>query len=69
MKGNWVRNRPRHEVKPMRRWKFRLWLAVAGFLICALSKDEGWIAGAALIALAVALTLFSSGTDKGIRKI
>jgi len=69
MKKVWVRNRPRHEVKPMRRWKFRLYLAVAGFLICVFAKDEGWIGGAVLIGLAVALALLSPGSDEDIRKI
>lgn len=69
MRPVWLRNRPRHEVPPPRRWRMRLWLAVAGFIIICFSKDEGWIAGAWLIGFACALCMFTPPEDRAIRKI
>lgn len=69
MKPVFLRSRPRHEVPLPRRWKMRLWMAVAGVIIICFSKDEGWWSGASLVALAVALCLFTPREDRAIRKI
>lgn len=69
VKPVWIRDRPRHEVPPPRRWRMRLWLVVAGFIIMCFSKDEGWVAGAFLIALALILCLITPPEDRAIRKI